>query len=50
MKDMDKAPYILGVMILRDQSKNLVSLSQESYIKKNLAQFNMLDCKPIDIP
>ena len=48
MKDMGEAAYILGVMISRDRSKKLVSLSQEQYIKKILEQFRMQDCKPID--
>ena len=48
MKDMGEAAYILGVMISRDRSKKLVSLSQEHYIKKILERFRMQDCKPID--
>ena len=45
---MGEAAYILGVMISRDRSKKLVSLSQEQYIKKILERFRMQDCKPID--
>ena len=33
MKDMGKANYVLGVKIFRDQSKKLLGLSQETYIK-----------------
>ena len=36
MKDMGEATYILGVKISRDRSKRLLSLSQETYIKKVL--------------
>ena len=36
MKDMDEANYVLGVKILKDRSKRLLSLSQETYIKKKL--------------
>ena len=50
MKDMGEAAYILGVKISRDRSKNLLSLSQDTYIKKVLERFNMQDCKPIDTP
>ena len=34
MKDMGEASYVLGVKIVRDRSKRLLSLSQETYIKK----------------
>ncbi|KAK2970052.1 hypothetical protein RJ640_008913 [Escallonia rubra] len=36
MKDMRKANYVLGVKIIRDRSKRLLGLSQETYIKKAL--------------
>ena len=36
MKDMRKASYVLGIKILRDRSKCLLGLSQETYIKKML--------------
>ena len=32
MKDMGEASYVLGVKIFRDSSKQLLGLSQESYI------------------
>ena len=41
MKDMGKADYILGVKILRDCSKKLLGLSQQTYIKKVLKRFQM---------
>ena len=50
MKDIGEADYILGVKILRDHSKNLLGLSQKTYIKKVLERFQMHNCKPIDIP
>ena len=50
MKDMGEAAYILGVKISRNRSKKLLSLSQESYIKKILERFQMQACKPIDTP
>lgn len=40
MKDMGEANYVLGVKILRDCSKRLHNLSQETYIKKVLEQFH----------
>ena len=39
MKDMGEADYILGVKILRDRSKKLLGLSQQTYIKKVLERF-----------
>ena len=50
MKDMGEAAYILGVKISRDRSKRLLSLSQETYIKKVLERFGMQNCKSIDTP
>ena len=45
-----EASYVLGVKILRDHSKHLLGLSQETYIKKMLKRYHMHDCKPMDIP
>ena len=48
MKDMGEASYVLGVKILRDRSKRLLGLSQETYIKKMLQRYHMHDCKLMD--
>ena len=50
MKDMGEVDYILGVKILKDRSKKLLGLSQQTYIKKVLECFQMHNCKPIDTP
>jgi hypothetical protein len=50
MKDMGEASFVLGVKILRDRSRKLLGLSQETYIRKVLERFHMQDCKPIDTP
>ena len=34
MKDMGEASYVLGIRIFRDYSKQLLGLSQETYIEK----------------
>ncbi|XP_075088620.1 secreted RxLR effector protein 161-like [Nicotiana tabacum] len=47
---MGEADYILGVKIQRDRSKKLLSLSQETYIKKMLERFRMNGCKSMDTP
>ena len=48
MKDMGEASYALEVKILRDRSKRLLSLSQETYIKNILERFRMQSYKPVD--
>ena len=50
MKDMGEADFILGVKILKDCSKKLLGLSQQTYIKKVLECYQMHNCKPIDTP
>lgn len=50
MKDMGEASYVLGIKILRDRSKRLLGMSQETYIKRVLERLHMKDCKPIDKP
>ena len=45
MKDMGEASYVVGVKILRDRSKRLLGLSQETYINKTLKRYHMHDCK-----
>ena len=44
MKDMGEASYVLGVKILRDRSRRLLGLSQETYIKTILERFQMQSC------
>ena len=48
MKDMVEAIYVLGVKILRDWSKSILGLSQETYIKTILEKFQIQSCKHID--
>uniref|UniRef100_A0A2N9FJ35 Integrase catalytic domain-containing protein n=1 Tax=Fagus sylvatica TaxID=28930 RepID=A0A2N9FJ35_FAGSY len=50
MKDMGEASFVLDIKILRDRSRKLLGLSQETYIRKVLKRFHMQDCKPIDTP
>ena len=45
---MGEANYMLEVKILRDRSKGLLGLSQETCIKKILKWFEMQNCKSID--
>jgi len=48
MKDMGEARYVLGVKIIRDRSKRLLGLTQETYIKKMLESYHMHNSKPMD--
>jgi hypothetical protein len=50
MKDMGDANFVLGVKIIIDRSKKLLSLSQGTYIKKILERFHMHNPKPINTP
>ncbi|KAK4394468.1 Retrovirus-related Pol polyprotein from transposon TNT 1-94 [Sesamum angolense] len=50
MKDMGEAEYILGVKIHRDRSKKLLSLSQQTYIKRIIERFRMHNANPVDTP
>jgi len=50
IKDMGEVRYVLGVEIIRNRTKKLLGLSQETYIKKVLERFRMHYSKPIDTP
>ncbi|GJU99466.1 retrotransposon protein, putative, ty1-copia subclass [Tanacetum coccineum] len=41
MKDLGEAAYILGIKIMRDRSKWLITLSQSAYLEKTLKKFRM---------
>ncbi|KAI4380254.1 hypothetical protein MLD38_006467 [Melastoma candidum] len=45
MKDLGEAAYVLGIEICRNRSRNVLGLSQRSYIDKVLERFAMLSCK-----
>ena len=48
MKDMGEASYVLGVKIIRDCTKRILGLTQDTYIKKMLERYHMQDSKPMD--
>ena len=50
MTDLGNASYVLGVQIYRDRSKNILGLSQKSYIEKLLQRYDIHDCKPLNTP
>jgi len=45
---MGEANYVLSVKIIRDRTKRLLGLIQETYIKKILERCHMQDSKSID--
>ena len=50
MKDMGNASHILGMRVVRDQSKRLLYLCQTEYINKVLDRFNMKGGKALSTP
>ncbi|KAJ9546459.1 hypothetical protein OSB04_019002 [Centaurea solstitialis] len=50
MKDLGEAAYILGIKIYRNRSKQLIRLSQSTYIDKILKKFRMDESKKGFIP
>ena len=50
MKDLGNAKKILGMDIVRDQSKGVLFLSQHDYLKKVVEQFRMSDSKVVNTP
>jgi hypothetical protein len=50
MKDLGEAFYALGIEIHRDRRKEVLGLSQKSYIEKVLKKFNMHKCNPTPAP
>ncbi|GAA0145952.1 transmembrane signal receptor [Lithospermum erythrorhizon] len=50
MKDLGKARNILGMEIKRDRDNGVLWLSQEKYIQKILARFNMESSKSVSCP
>ena len=50
MKDLGDASFVLGIQILRDRSRDILGLSQKSYIEKVLDRFGMKNCASGDTP
>lgn len=45
IKDMGKVTFVIRIEIYRNQSRGLLRLSQEIYIKTILKKFNIESCK-----
>ena len=50
MKDMGEASYVISIKIHRERSRDILGLSQETYINKVLERFNMKKCSPSVAP
>ncbi|MBW0549678.1 hypothetical protein O181_089393 [Austropuccinia psidii MF-1] len=50
MEDLGEIRYALGIKVSRDRKLKTISLSQELYVDKILAEFGMLDCKSVVTP
>ena len=50
MKVLGDASYVLGIKLMRDRKNRSLALSQASYIKKILVQFNMQNSKKVSFP
>jgi Reverse transcriptase (RNA-dependent DNA polymerase) len=49
-KDLDKASYVLGLKIHIDQNKDILGLSQQTYIDKIIKRYGMKNYKPGNTP
>ena len=50
MKDLGNSSFVLGIQIYRDRSRDILGLSQKSYIDKVLSRFGISNCAPGDTP
>ena len=50
MKDQGEAHHILGMSILRNRDKHILTISQKTYLENVLRRFNMQNCKPVATP
>ncbi|KAL0292361.1 UNVERIFIED_CONTAM: Secreted RxLR effector protein [Sesamum calycinum] len=50
MKDLGKASYIIGIKIIRDRSKRILGMTQNSYVDKVLKRFTMEHSKRRFLP
>jgi transposase InsO family protein len=50
MKDLGLLSYYLGINIKQDFEKEIITLSQETYLLNLLKKFKMTDCNPVSTP
>jgi hypothetical protein len=50
MKDLGDDSYVLGIKIHQDRTKDVLGLSQKSYIDRVLKRYNMHKCSVMPAP
>ena len=50
MDDRGEVHHILGMEVLRDREKRILTIDQKAYLEEVLCKFGMEDCKPISTP
>ena len=50
MKDLGETSFVLRIQIYRDRPRDILGLSQKTYIEKVHERYGMQDCKPRDTP
>ena len=50
MKGFGEASHIIGINLMRDRQKRMLSLTQATYIDQILARFSMQDSKKEFVP
>jgi ribonuclease HI len=50
VRDLGAADWLLQMKITRDRKNGSIILDQQRYIEKVLKQFNMTECKAVDVP
>ena len=50
MDDRGEVHHILGMEVIRNRNKKLMTISQKLYLEEVLRRFGMEDCKPVAIP
>ncbi|MBW0572680.1 hypothetical protein O181_112395, partial [Austropuccinia psidii MF-1] len=50
MEDLGPATFVLGIKLSRNRATKQIFLSQASYIKDLLDNYNMTNCKPVSTP
>ena len=50
MKDLGHAKKILGMVIERNRSTNMLKIQQTDYLHKAISKFGVSNCKPVSVP
>ncbi|MBW0479114.1 hypothetical protein O181_018829 [Austropuccinia psidii MF-1] len=50
MEDLGSEAFVLGIKLTRNRATKQIFLSQTSYIKDSLDEYNMTECKPAATP